>query len=268
MADGRMSTFLDKDGSIIAEEKIIGIGASGIVVLHERNAIKLPIRRPETRPQKVALDLAAFEREQDIHRRLQPTPETSVKGVISYIRLDHGLIELKYMENGSLLKWLRQPTAEITIGLQVKWFHQLATGLAHIHNHRVIHGDISCRNILMDKDLNVVLADFGHSSMFSMQRNMIANGRDTNGRTVWTDLCQLGGVFWSIATGDLVDIDMHKTNGSRDEVALPPRSALPSTDHIWASVLIDHCWIKGGYGDGANTLVETLECLQKGISTD
>lgn len=36
-----------------------------------------------------------------------------------------------------------------------------------MHSHRVIGGDISCRSILIDGDLNVVLADFGYLSMLS-----------------------------------------------------------------------------------------------------
>ena len=72
------------------------------------------------------------------------------------------------MENGNLSDGLRQPAAEATINLQRKWCSQLVTGLTLIHSHRVIYGDISCRSIRIDGDLNVVLADFGYSSMLSI----------------------------------------------------------------------------------------------------
>lgn len=48
----------------------------------------------------------------------------------------------------------------------------------------------------------------------------------------------------------------------------PLRSILPSADGIWAGVLIDQCWTEGAYEDRANTIVETLEGLEKVLPID
>lgn len=54
-------------------------------------------------------------------------------------------------------------------------FQQLASAIKHCHDSDLAHRDLKCENILLDKDLNVKLSDFGFSKPLS---------RDENGRTI------------------------------------------------------------------------------------
>ena len=55
---------------------------------------------------------------------------------------------------------------DIDEDLVYKWFGQLASALDYIHGEGIVHRDIKPCNLLVDKDLNVVLTDFGISRIF------------------------------------------------------------------------------------------------------
>jgi serine/threonine protein kinase len=45
-----------------------------------------------------------------------------------------------------------------------KIFKQLALAVQHLHNHRIVHRDIKDENVVLDKELNVQLIDFGSAA--------------------------------------------------------------------------------------------------------
>ncbi|KAL4248619.1 Serine/Threonine Kinase and Pseudokinase [Abortiporus biennis] len=52
-----------------------------------------------------------------------------------------------------------------------RWLHQTALGLDYLHGEGVVHGDLPGANILLTKDWNVQLADFGLSVIADAQSN-------------------------------------------------------------------------------------------------
>ena len=56
--------------------------------------------------------------------------------------------------------------SDIDEELVYKWFKQLASALDYIHGEGIVHRDIKPGNLLVDKDLNVILTDFGISRIF------------------------------------------------------------------------------------------------------
>ena len=52
---------------------------------------------------------------------------------------------------------------------------QIAQGLQELQNLDIIHGDIKPQNILLDKNRNAFIADFGTSRMTTFDHTLVSN---------------------------------------------------------------------------------------------
>lgn len=133
---------------------------------------------------------------------------------------------MRYMSGGTLSKWLKS-RARPSADLQRHWFHQLTIGLHNLHQHCIIHGDILTRNILLDGSLNLAICDLGASSIMSIGTIML-DRVDGYNCSIWTDICQLGLVFYEIVTGREASISLYDNSGGGNSVArFPSRDILP-----------------------------------------
>jgi len=74
------------------------------------------------------------------------------------------LMELEFAEGGELFNFLMY-TGCFPEDIARTYFRQLVTGLAHCHSKGISHRDIKAENLLLDKDFNLKIADFGLSAM-------------------------------------------------------------------------------------------------------
>lgn len=68
----------------------------------------------------------------------------------------------KFAANGSAEQFCKR--AENTgkaVGHLLTWALDIASGLAHLHNHGCVHRDVAARNIFIDDNERAILADFG-----------------------------------------------------------------------------------------------------------
>ncbi|EHY60522.1 hypothetical protein HRR83_000278 [Exophiala dermatitidis] len=215
---------------------IIGDGGSGVVVLREGIAVKLP------RSYIYGLEDDhddSVQREKEVFRRLKHCSQ-----VVQCLDVSGPGIEMEWMENGNLRDYLHE--RQVSPAVQLSWFRKMARGLSEIHHHRVIVADIHTRNFLVARDVSIKFSDFSESSVMEPECDM--RQIDDNGYSIYTDMGQLAAVMYEIITGEKCDFDLFKDQPPGPaKAAWPRREDLPRTQGIWLGSIIEKCWTKGAF---------------------
>ena len=74
---------------------------------------------------------------------------------------------LEFMSGGSLFDLLHNSNVTLTPPLLSRLALEVATGVAYLHEHSVIHRDIKSANVLLDDRLHAKVSDFGISTRFA-----------------------------------------------------------------------------------------------------
>ena len=70
-------------------------------------------------------------------------------------------IVMQYMDGGALDSKLDKANGKLPVNQVLKWFKDVADGLDNARRHGIIHHDVKPANILLDKDDNAKIGDFG-----------------------------------------------------------------------------------------------------------
>jgi hypothetical protein len=105
---------------------------------------------------------ARFRREALAAARLSGTPHViTVFDVGEHRR--HPYIVMEYLDGGSVHDRLREGGA-VPPGQALEWLGQAAVALDRAHAEGVVHRDVKPANLLLDRDSNIVVTDFGIAS--------------------------------------------------------------------------------------------------------
>lgn len=146
-------------------------------------------------------ELPFLEREKCIYQRLGRGHD----GVLRYYGgLGHALI-LQYACHGSIRQYFARQTKPVPLSLQLRWVEQIITSVAFIHSKKVLNGDISCNNVLLDEELNAKLCDFAGSSIDGQDPLICYETSHEHPEitdiSVRSELFALGSTFYEIMTG-------------------------------------------------------------------
>ncbi|KAJ5138868.1 uncharacterized protein N7515_003716 [Penicillium bovifimosum] len=163
---------------------------------------------------------------------------------------EHGLI-LQRASNGSLSDYIISQSV-IPFDRRLLWCKQAAEAVSYIHRKHVIHCDINLRNFLLDKNLDLQLADF-QGMLKSLSNETLLDGlsrecsksylpRDNGDfACVKTDIFALGSAIYFIITGHEVFPELDSLEDD-EEISSRFRNGLFPTESHACSTITEKCW--------------------------
>lgn len=156
-----------------------------------------------------------------------------------------GSITLEYMRNGTVRDYLQGHNDEISSAQRVQWALQATEGLEVLHSTGIIHCDFSPRNLLLDANLEIKVADFGGCSIHGSQTSAMGSVRYYLSRSTrlppstQADIFALGSTIYEIMTGSIPYKDI-----SSDQVKqLYELSQFPDLHGVQLGEVIRSCWL-------------------------
>ncbi|KAB8356527.1 hypothetical protein FH972_024110 [Carpinus fangiana] len=186
--------------------------------------------------------------------------------IIRYLGYSSNGTYLRRAENGDLETFIKNSGLEdLPTGVQTKWVRQLLEGVTYIHLMGIIHCDLGPRNVLVDKDLNLVLSDFGGSYFKAKQLDGKALEsvryclpRDyEQPSTIRSDLFALGCTIYFVLAGR----HPYESEEEAEVQKLYENGHFPATDTISLGTIISDCWT--GNVESAADLLDQLKVHMK-----
>jgi len=113
-------------------------------------------------PSKVtSADIQNLKTEIEIHKELDHPHIIKFHGYIHEENMIY--LVLDYAENGNLYTYLHRKK-HLTDKEIFRFFFQTCLAISYLHYNDVLHRDIKPENLLLDKDFNIKVCDFGWSA--------------------------------------------------------------------------------------------------------
>ncbi|KAF2241379.1 kinase-like protein [Trematosphaeria pertusa] len=206
---------------------IIGGGTSGLAILYPgtRTVLKISHGDPD--------EDARCELEAQIYDLLSKSQLARPSSLLEYkgrSSCGRGIL-LGYAENHTVRRYLRshgtQPPDTTVIH---RWANQAALALHFLHMNGISHGDVTCDNFFLDKDLNVQLGDFTIRANHRFPGPLLSTD---------ADIFSLGSAHYTIMTGKLPYQDLSE----KEITALFKEGRFPETDTLGPfGAIIRKCW--------------------------
>ncbi|KAL4925530.1 kinase-like domain-containing protein [Aspergillus undulatus] len=144
-------------------------------------------------------------------------------------------------DGGNLREYVEQNRSQPPPHILLPWFRQMALAISQAHKNHVLVGDISSSNFLLEADNTLKMCGFSHAIIIEPGEDM--DTVEKFGRSVQTDIGELGAVIYELITGREIKYDLNK-GVVENEIRLPFRQNpnLPDTDGIWCGSVIRKCW--------------------------
>ncbi|KAK2637629.1 hypothetical protein Ddye_025424 [Dipteronia dyeriana] len=193
---------------VLAER--IGLGSYGEVYHADWNGTEVAVKKFLDQDFSGAA-LLEFRREVKIMRRLRHPNVVLFMGAVT--RPPNLSIITEFLPRGSLFRILHRPQCQIDEKRRIKMALDVARGMNCLHTSMptIVHRDLKSPNLLVDKNWNVKVCDFGLSRL---KHNTFLSSKSTAGTPEWMapevlrnepsnekcDVYSFGVILWELAT--------------------------------------------------------------------
>lgn len=173
-----MSSSPEDAGAKYERIKVIGQGSFGAAVLVRNNADGVHYVSKEVNVQAMsAKDRDAAQNEVDVLTRVKHP--NIIQYIEHYNKEGTLYIVMEYADGGDLLGRVKQQKEDpegrrFSEDQVMSWFVQMALGIRHMHENKILHRDIKSANIFLTKDNLVKIGDFGFGKIMA---NSIAQAK-------------------------------------------------------------------------------------------
>ncbi|TPX14876.1 uncharacterized protein E0L32_004985 [Thyridium curvatum] len=217
-------------------------GATALVErLPSGDIVKTPLPNPYD-PKEELTNIEKMEHEYEVYRFIGANP--FIPKLIHWDSQSKTLV-LENHSNGDLETYLRHHD-HVDINTRRKWALQAAQALESLHTRGVIHQDVTPRNFLLDKNLDLRICDFAGSS-FPGHLSLTGAPGPRYQSQLWTrdyiptqadDIFGLGSVLYFIMCNE-----EPYSNLDEDEIESRFRNRnFPVSDHLDCGAVIQSCW--------------------------
>ncbi|KAK9292058.1 hypothetical protein L1049_020012 [Liquidambar formosana] len=188
----------------------IGLGSYGEVYHADWNGTEVAVKKFLDQDFSGAA-LAEFKREVRIMRRLRHPNVVLFMGAVT--RPPNLSIITEFLPRGSLYRIIHRPQCQIDEKRRIKMALDVAKGMNCLHTSTptIVHRDLKSPNLLVDKNWNVKVGDFGLSRL---KHNTFLSSKSTAGTPEWMapevlrnensnekcDVYSFGIILWELAT--------------------------------------------------------------------
>lgn len=188
----------------------IGLGSYGEVYHADWNGTEVAVKKFLDQDFSGAA-LAEFKREVRIMQRLRHPNVVLFMGAVT--RPPNLSIVTEFLPRGSLYRILHRPNCQLDEKRRIKMALDVARGMNCLHTSTptIVHRDLKSPNLLVDKNWNVKVCDFGLSRL---KHNTFLSSKSTAGTPEWMapevlrnepsnekcDVYSFGVILWELAT--------------------------------------------------------------------
>lgn len=191
----------------------IALGSAGAIFQDDSNrdqVVKAPLKHDvkgcsheivESVRNRESFSELCIDREKLIYKTLPKNPN-----ILECLAITERGLQFPYHRLGNLREYMRENGQGVSADVRDKWIKAAIDAIALIHEHGVVHADISPRNFLVAEDLSIKLCDFAGSVIGDLEPLVEEEDRyrisPWSPRNYTTDLFALGCLIYEISTGE------------------------------------------------------------------
>ncbi|KAK9325629.1 kinase-like domain-containing protein [Lipomyces orientalis] len=143
------------------------------------------------------------------------------------------------MHHGCLRDYMLRDNVLISEELKFRWIVQVTEAFEFIHSRLVVPADISPRNFLLDRDLNLKICHFGGASLDTPRYRLPLRNRSLGQPpSIKSHIFALGSVIYEVETGSPPFSDLSSEDVQENYMA----GVFPDTSGLVCGNVVKSCW--------------------------